>query len=479
VPVNIGQSTSTYVDSATASTFVAAMAISLTALAQLLQGKTPMLLALPLGAALGNALGFKITGVVFVPTAMLVFVGAMLFTAHLLRLDPADRERVLRALWYPASFERTGADEARAYFTRTVAFLAIATLALTAVGGYWYIRNFALRGSPVYPIGIQVAETEVFEGRPATEVIDTEYFLAEESKEDTQATRLVDAWFQGWQEWPSTVLSYDPRKGGLGYVWALGGLPALIYLLFRLWAEHFPENRPWARRRIAYGPALLALAVMVAVPFFVRPYNEWSRHTLWIVGAGLPAWALVLHHMSQKPRRLARAAAAAWAVALSLLLMFEGGYSLNNVYTSSYWHRSVPPPFEEDWSVASRVFTWHDPVGYIYPQLSGTMMEDIVRRREAVALGELTPDHQFVWGQVTQPVGEREVYVLGRPTATDDELLAKFLDERPVRYVVWDSEENVPPLLRERALREQRTGPFILFEMVPPVYASKGGGADA
>src|SRR5262249_30027780 len=135
VPINLGQSITAYVDSASGSAVVAWLAVTIHL--RRLEAKRYALQALVLGSALGLMVGTKGTGL------MLAALGSLaLLAVQLGARSATPSTRAVLAWW-----------------------LAVAACALV-VGGFWYVRNFARGVSPIYPVGLTVAGHRFYPGYP-------------------------------------------------------------------------------------------------------------------------------------------------------------------------------------------------------------------------------------------------------------------------------------------------------------------------
>ena len=126
VPINLGQSLTTYVDAAFGLAAIAWIAVMVRV--RRLERAAFALHALILGCAVGQLIGVKGTGLPFAAIGSLA-----LFAIHLGRRSAWPPIGALAGWW-----------------------LAVAIAALP-VGGFWYVRNLAHGHSPIYPIGVSVA----------------------------------------------------------------------------------------------------------------------------------------------------------------------------------------------------------------------------------------------------------------------------------------------------------------------------------
>jgi hypothetical protein len=253
VPINLGQSLTAYVDSAFGSAVIAWLAA--TVWLRHLDAKRLGIKALVLGCALGQVIGIKGTGL------LLGAVGTLaLFGVQLAARPPTLSLRTLLTWW-----------------------LGVAVCAL-GVGGWWYVRNVAHGHSPIYPIGLSLAGVTLFPGYDAYAPAGA--FAVDGLIEHWPApAQIAFAWLQGLRYWPNSIVGFDMRLGGLGFLWVLACLPAVVALV----RQRLRVRAPW-RDELAREPLWLLLGI-VGAGILLVPCPWWSRFTIWVYGLGLPCLA--------------------------------------------------------------------------------------------------------------------------------------------------------------------------------------------
>jgi hypothetical protein len=144
-------------------------------------------------------------------------------------------------------------------------------------GGWWYIRNLATTGNPLYPFTIRVFGTTLFNG--PHDVGETLTVPPVGANSPWPVTVALN-WASDLKFWNQGSIDYQQRFGGLGPLWVWLGLPlaaVMILILIR-------------RRNLALIPVITVLIV-----FLLQPYKWWARFTLPLVALGsvAVAWAIV------------------------------------------------------------------------------------------------------------------------------------------------------------------------------------------
>jgi hypothetical protein len=139
------------------------------------------------------------------------------------------------------------------------------------IGGFWYSRNFLHYGNPVYPIQLHIP----FIGDlPGTLSMSAFYDLGE-----FERYPLALKWLHNWFElkgWAGVFYIHDGRFSGLGPLWVIFFLPALIFGILKARRE----------RNLAFAFFLL----VGALTFFATPMNWYPRYSLGVVFFGAVAW---------------------------------------------------------------------------------------------------------------------------------------------------------------------------------------------
>lgn len=449
-PVNVMQSPTTLTDSGYAACVIAVLAGACRCWTVVWSGAVPWTTSVALGCAMGLALGAKGSG----PVAAALGMVAVMAVAGLAALRGASRPTKLSRLLF---------------IRNTILFLMLTSLVAVSVGGYWQIRNYLIKGSPLFPVGVTVAGREVFPGKPPEEVICEDFNTPEMFTPWSRGRQIWYTWRQAYPDWPKTILSDAARHGGLGYLWLLGCVPSVLLVLAASVAQLTTRTR---RKRSATRPLFPMLAISaaayVALLFYLTPMNWWARYTLWIYGAGLPCLALIMSRVL-RTRLLVRSMLGIWVAACLVVAVFEGAYCLAWSSTRTYWNTEQTwPDFGQAGRRAAWTLVWHDPAGYLFPPLSGTAMEEILAGTDPVAVPYWKPFKIRFVGQLSQPIGARPIYFLPNNIYNDSIQLEAYIQTRNIRYIVWDEEVmQLPESIEELATRIDRGAMFTVAEMRP------------
>ncbi len=449
VPVNISQAPTTYIDAATAAAFISCFAMTVLTISRIAPGVFPWKFLPALGCSLGLSLGVKGTGVAVVALSLALIA-----------------LRMVGVSWR-GSGSRSGGRAG-------LLFLLGAAATALVVGGYWYLRNFIQTGSPLHPVGLAIAGYRIFPGvlDPASLVVPP---YAPGTEDWSQLSRVFFAWGQGLSidNWKEAVISYTSRQGGVGYLWVLGCVPAIICLLAGAVVRQIKRSRPSADRGVS-DRSLIWLSVMVLAAFLIVPRNHIARFSIWIYGLGLPAFAVAASRVAGIRSGFRRTVGKIWIAATLAVAVSEGIYAFGfqrGLDLPEYRRRGA----ESGLSIGRMVRGLGEryPVGYIWPRFSGSVMEKIITGRDPVALSEVTDEtgKNRILGHLTQDqaFGKRPIYFLDREkVGNDPDRLRDFIESRRLRYVIWDTDVPIPrPLARRVDDWHRIDGLFYLLEFYP------------
>lgn len=427
VPVNIFQLQTFYVDTAFASCVIA----MLTALSLICRpsgsrgewiGKTALL-----GAMTGLTLSIKGTAAILVAVSYLVTLGIALL----------DGRHVGRDRWHQ--------------LWRVVCAMGLAMGLGLLVGGFWYFRNWAIEGNPLWPFAVSVGHTTVFRGMDLSQVI----------REVPPYGRMPEVlqvlwnWCQGGRLWPGSMRGVDSRHGGLGFIWAAGCLPAVAWAWWTLAARWRSSRATEGATREGEGAAcddvdvsrerresltvcLVSIASVTALVLVPFPWHV--RYTIWICAAGLPCLGWWLTHAARvQSMKVVRG----WQLGALLVLMGESLFAVFLLTRWDIWPGAWPERSVEILQPAS----WRWSRNYLFPETEGTAMDAVLQSSEPVAMGimsSLSQDGRFKNNVLTTlclPFGGRDVVGLPDPVT---EANVSRLVRRGVRYVVLDDSRVVP-----------------------------------
>jgi hypothetical protein len=145
--------------------------------------------------------------------------------------------------------------------------IAVVALACVALGSFWYVRNVAEHGNPVYPFRLAVAGVVIFDGPERLGPIQE----ATSQSTDPWPIQVVRNWRADLTFWNQHRYSYEQRSGGLGPIWAWVGAPLTLAVVVIA-----------IRRR----DATLLVLLLVGIVFVLQPYRWWSRFTIPLAGVG-------------------------------------------------------------------------------------------------------------------------------------------------------------------------------------------------
>ncbi len=165
----------------------------------------------------------------------------------------------------------------RAKSASAIKGLAGASFAGICLGGWWYIRNLATTGNPLYPFTIRLFGATLFKGPlDVGETLTVPPLGADAPWPVTVALN----WATDFKFWNQGSIDYQQRFGGLGPLWVWLGLPLLAVMVAAL----------IRRRNLALIPI-----VAIVIVFLLQPYKWWARFTLPFASLGsiAVAWAII------------------------------------------------------------------------------------------------------------------------------------------------------------------------------------------
>jgi len=419
IPINLAQSLTAMVDTASAACYLAFFALLLGTVRRIDRGVSPLPFCFGLAAALGLAAGSKGTG------PILVAAGALVLAIRV--VTSRRKERQSRGSDNPFR-----APSRRALFSLVAAFIFA-----IALGGFWQLRNWIHTGNPLYPVEVSMGGHRIFDGVDISRQFKPPY--REGTKEWNQPERILSNWMSCLHLGDVRNYVYDSRWGGLGFVWLLS-IPAVVWLIFiRLKQKRGSPAGPETR----YLPDLVFICLVM---FFAMPHNHnhMSRYTIWLVGLGLPCLAAVAGRMAVSGEKIKRfrLIGYTWFGVVSMLGAWEAFFSIS-------MHSSFIESFrggEDKVPVLSSILSAAQapyPVGYRWGDFNGSILEMILAGDEpvAVAIQEKNQRH-LIFGHLVQgpALGKREIVFIDHIRAEEEpKYLPLLIREKSIRYVIWDS----------------------------------------
>lgn len=146
-----------------------------------------------------------------------------------------------------------------------------------AFGLFWYVKDFILYKSPLYPFGLDAFGHSIFPGKSFQEFISTA-FTNFSVMPHSHILRLWFVWTEQ-KDWFGCLYNYDATFSGLGPIWFIVLLPSVVVAL------------TLAIRKKNY--IFLGLALVLLITLAVYPADFYARYTIFIVALGILAYGLV------------------------------------------------------------------------------------------------------------------------------------------------------------------------------------------
>jgi hypothetical protein len=255
VPVVINLAKTTYVDLMLVALFFAALAMTT-------MRKLAKLDFVVIGIIYGLLLAVKSTGLVFI-LATVPFLLMNFVTVEKRKLVVAQVQDLRKLLL---------------------------VLAPTLFGIYWYVKDFALYGSPLYPFGLKILGKTIFAGQTFQAFIANQY-SGLTALPNGMLHRVWFVWTER-QTWYGCLYGYDTTYAGLGPLWFVLLLPAIfVGIIVAIQKRNY---------------LFLWIVAVLGVVFLVYPANFYTRYTVFIVGLGIIAYALISTTFSETLRTLTR-----------------------------------------------------------------------------------------------------------------------------------------------------------------------------
>ena len=292
-----------------------------------------------------------------------------------------------------------------------------------AVGGYWYARSAWHTGNPLHPIQVRLGHLVLVEGYDAAGMMrDNQPAWL---RQLPSLVRAPASWLQ-----LDAPIEGDAPLGGLGYIWPVAGVPAILIALALALRRHAGAARP----------ELLFALGLVAVLFLLQPAMWWSRFTVWLHVLGLACLACVLCEATASRRAALRAFAVAGAMAVVALAAWESERTL----------RIESERGLVDGIAAGGRSRYRSTADLFFRDLAGTPGFERFLGADRIARSRWSRSGTLLGGMLATPLGQRRIVVL--PDAAGNQDLVR-LDAAGVQWVVWDvaAVGAVPGILQRRA----------------------------
>ena len=419
IPTNLYQYGTTLVDTA-----YACSAISLWAFLalDLQHGDRGLNSIFATGCAIGNTIAAKSTGLLIVTVSLCAFL-------------------ICKVLLRPPE---------RAWFFKLIGKTAASSVVGLATGGFWYFRNCALHGNPLYPAQVSWLEHVILPGVPLSTILKDD--VPPLLRNMPVLLRLALSWLIPLLRWKAWY--HEVELGALGAFWLLACIPAICFCLWQV-----------SRRNLLDRPLstiYFFLSGSVAVCLLGTPLSFRSRFTAWLFALGMPSIPIVLNAAQARAnpfRRFFRP----WVIGCSALLL---GQAL--ILGADRVAAVVPCGLPGNAMAHAGVREL--PLLPLYPEMNSALLDEIMRSEESIAVG---PDGKLgherrIYGQLAVPLGRHDLVPI-RSSITAEELNV-IRTGTGLHYVLWLSSQSLPPALSQRAQILERDTPFTLLH----VSADKG-----
>jgi hypothetical protein len=423
IPVNIGQTVTSYVDCAYSSCVIAAIAVVLVAFKTARRLPDMLLFSALLGCSIGLVAGVKGTG---------LLVSIVLGTTFAFVLAGSIKRCALRS----------------GLGVGLLSGVLVLLFALV-VGGYWYVRNWLIAGSPLYPVGLSLAGHTLFPGMKVGEAISADANTPEFMRQWSWPSQVLFTWCQGLSAWPGSIRGAANRLGGLGYFWLLGCVPSIALSAVFIFQKKGKEFGCW-----------ILLAIIVSAAFLGTPMRWWARYTVWIYALGLPVFSMFAFGWARarcEPRRRFACCYRAWLWTCGIAFVMEASFALLDaqpivlIIRNGIHVRERPKRGTNYW----------------FKDLEGTALDVVFRADGPIAVGKLNVTGSragayLLVGLLVQPVGKRLLLPVSSGSSHDE---VQKLRHFGVRYVILSDTDPPGEALRAMTKAVHQLPGFILLDL--------------
>jgi hypothetical protein len=255
--------------------------------------------------------------------------------------------------------------------------------------------------------------------------------------------QIAFTWLQGLWYWPQSIVGFDMRLGGLGFLWLLACVPAVVTLV----RQRLRLRGAW-RDELVREPLWLLLGI-VAAGIVLVPCPWWSRFTIWVYGLGLPCLAAAQRLWTGRFGRRWLAVCVAIALLEAGIVLARWQVQLVGVAIGSA--RGEPR--------APRVYI----PSHFYPPwaLRGSPIEKLASSHDTIGIVPLPWYAGPLVGVLSQPVGARQIHFVPENLERDFELWYARL--RP-RYVLMEHRDEIPAAMARLQPQVQETGSLTVLQ---------------
>lgn len=191
---------------------------------------------------------------------------------------------------------------------------ALLTASPSVFGLYWYIKNWILYGSPIYPFGFQIAGRTLFHGLNYAQWSSA----VGGSMPHDKFIRLWYTWSEHSPDPSYFLYNYDSSYFGLGVIWFIVLVPAMLLSIYLAIAK---------RRYYLLGAMALLLGLL-----FVYPIDFSPRYTMFIISAGVIGLGLLFDNLHLVTVRITKTVIIALTIVTLGINFMLWSYSPHTVY---------------------------------------------------------------------------------------------------------------------------------------------------
>jgi len=151
-----------------------------------------------------------------------------------------------------------------------------------SAGLFWYVKNWAMYHTPLYPFGVKFMGQSIFPGKTFQEFADG---AVASGLPKGYFSRIWFVWTEQ-KDWYGCLYNYDSNYTGFGPIWLILFITTIVAAIIL------------GYRKKNYK--LLAVMVSMLGLFIVYPSSYYTRYTLFMLGLGIVSFAYVMTHFVSK-----------------------------------------------------------------------------------------------------------------------------------------------------------------------------------